>query len=120
VKRKVAEQALDSMSTPTSGLRISLTQRSRRRWIATHLNHSGNEYQDYEEGIADKVPFPWAGSNGLMASRKPTSMNHATPEGSMRGYSAGRPVVPRFFQNTSITVRRRNSQVLVRHRCQSV
>ena len=30
-------------------------------------------------------------------------MIHSTPEGSMRACSAGWSVIPRFFQNTSIT-----------------
>jgi hypothetical protein len=53
------------MSTPTFGLSreyvaatTSFTPSSGRCWIATHINRSGNKYQGYEQGIADKVPFP--------------------------------------------------------------
>ena len=44
-----------------------------------------------------KCQFGGRGSNGWKASRQLTSMNHSTPEGSMRGYSGGRSVIPSFL-----------------------
>jgi hypothetical protein len=63
-----------------------------------------------------KRHFGGSGSNGWKASRQLASVNHSTPEGSMRGYSGGRPIIPSFLPEHlyhALLVRSRKSQVLV-------
>ena len=67
MKRKGRKASTDSMSTPAFGLNreyvaamISLTPSSSPLLDCHTSNHSGNEDQGYEEGIADKVPVRWA------------------------------------------------------------